>query len=434
MDVSALEKRVLDYIDDHQQELFDQLADLVHYNTENFTTHGNEAECASHIRDIYRDLGLDTDLYYPDDWLEGDPEYLAGRGTDARPNVGGVCRGTVGDKSVMLAAHIDTMPIGDESQWTVGPLSGEICDGKLYGRGSGDDKAGIACGIFLIKALRALGVRLRQNVVLSAYCDEEYGGGNGSLASCRHYPCDMYINLDGGNIDREIWTCALGGQILIVQLRTREPQDSVALVADGINVVRREVEAFGRRRAEELQAHRFYRDTDMQRSALRQLELKCGSGGSNLEQGRFEFVFYTVSPRECIQRELDDMDRRLRAELDKMGIDFSGFRPGSRYFDYICADENDPSIRLLMDCVSESVGKRIRAAGACLSDFFLYYMHGSPCSVTCGVFRDFKLPGGAHQTDEYISCADLLNLTRALAIFLLRWCGCETPETEAQGD
>jgi len=41
------------------------------------------------------------------------------------------------------------------------------------------------------------------------------------------------------------------------------------------------------------------------------------------------------------------------------------------------------------------------------------------------VLRDFKLPGGAHQTDEFISCEEFVNLTKSLALFLLRWCGVE---------
>ena len=425
MDGRAAEARLLEYIDGHRQALYDELAALIRFNTENFVTHGNEAGCANYIRDEYADLGLETDLYFPDDWLQGHPDYLPGRGTDARPNVGGVLRGSRGERRVMLAGHIDTMPVGDPTLWTVDPLDGTVIDGKLYGRGCGDDKAGIACGTFLVRALKALGIRLQQDVVLSAYCDEEYGGGNGSLASCLHYPCDMYVNLDGGNFDREIWTCGIGGQVIHVNLRACQPQDSVALVADGVNAVRREVEAFGRRRAAELQAHPYFRDSDMQRSALRQVGIRCGSEASNLELAKYEFVFYTVSPREVIQRELDEMADRLRAELDRMDIEFGGFEPASRYFDYIRADEDDPDIRLMLDCAADACGHPVRPAGGCLSDHFIYYLHGSKRSVNMGVFRDFKLPGGAHQTDEYIECEDLVKLVKTLGLFLIRWGGVE---------
>lgn len=422
---NSVEQMVLDSIEARQDELFRILRDLIRVNSENFVSRGNEAACAEVVCEMYERLGLKTEVYFPDDYLAGNPDYLPGRGTDARPNVGGVYAGTEGKRSVMLAAHMDTVPIGDLDTWTTDPLGGEVRDGRIYGRGSGDNKFGIASGAFLIRILRDLQIRLKQNVVLSAYCDEEFGGGNGSIASCVKYPCDMYINLDGGNSDREVWTCALGGQLLRAEIAAREPQDSAALVLDGLNAIRRRVEAFGKRRSDELQAHRFYRNSDMQRSALRILSFHCGEAGTNLAGGSLEFVFYTVSGRQEIESELARMQEEIVRELDGMQIDFSAFIPASRYFEYICADETDPSLRLLLDCASEVEGKTIRPAGACLTDYFLYLKHGSPQSVTYGILRDFKLPGGAHQPDEFVECRDLIHCTKALALYLLRWCGYE---------
>jgi hypothetical protein len=243
----------------------------------------------------------------------------------------------------------------------------------------------------------------------------------------------MYINLDGGNSDREVWTCALGGQLLRAEIAAREPQDSSALVLDGLNAIRRRVEAFGKRRSDELQAHRFYRNSDMQRSALRILSFHCGEAGTNLAGGSLEFVFYTASGRQEIESELARMQEEIVRELDGMQIDFSAFIPASRYFEYICADETDPSLRLLLDCASEVEGKTIRPAGACLTDYFLYLKHGSPQSVTYGILRDFKLPGGAHQPDEFVECRDLIHCTKALALYLLRWCGYERGKRLEQG-
>jgi acetylornithine deacetylase len=425
---NQIEQQVLDYIDANQNELFELLKKLIRINTENFISSGNEAACAETVREMYESTGLDTQVYYPDDYLDGHPDYLPGRGTDTRPNVGGFYQGSEGTRSIMLAAHMDTVPIGLRSEWTVDPLGGEVRDGRIYGRGCGDNKFGIASGVFLLRTMRALGVRLKQNVVLSAYCDEEFGGGNGSIASCVKYPCDMYINLDGGNSDREVWTCALGGQLLKAEISAKEPQDSAELVLDGLDVIRRRVAAFGKKRAEELQAHRFYKDSDMQRSSLRILSSRCGDAGTGLSSGSFEFVFYTVGSRAEIKTELCKMEDDIRRELDAMGLVFSAFLPGSRYFDYLCADENDASIRQLLECATEIEGKTIRAAGACLTDYFLYLKYGSSHSVTYGVFRDFKLPGGAHQPDEFIECRDFVNCTKALALFLLRWCGVDKAE------
>lgn len=57
-----------------------------------------------------------------------------------RPNLVARWRG---GGAFTLAAHLDTVPF-DASTWTVDPLGGEIIDGRLYGRGSSDMKAGAA--------------------------------------------------------------------------------------------------------------------------------------------------------------------------------------------------------------------------------------------------------------------------------------------------
>ena len=58
------------------------------------------------------------------------------------PNVVSVIKGTGGGKSIILNGHVDVVPEGDRNTWTVEPYSGEIKDGKLYGRGSTDMKGG----------------------------------------------------------------------------------------------------------------------------------------------------------------------------------------------------------------------------------------------------------------------------------------------------
>ncbi len=45
---------------------------------------------------------------------------------------------------------------------------------------------------------------------------------------------------------------------------------------------------------------------------------------------------------------------------------------------------------------------------------------GAPC-YNFGILRDFSLPGGAHQPDEFVDCRELMNFTRALLLFLMRY-------------
>jgi len=70
--------------------------------------------------------------------------------------------------------HLDVVPAGDG--WTVDPFSGTVLDGKIFGRGTTDQKAGIAASIFAVEAIRREGIRLNGTVEQSATVDEESGG------------------------------------------------------------------------------------------------------------------------------------------------------------------------------------------------------------------------------------------------------------------
>ncbi|MBE2241219.1 MAG: M20/M25/M40 family metallo-hydrolase [Burkholderiaceae bacterium] len=76
--------------------------------------------------------------------------------------------------TIALNAHGDVVPPGDG--WTHGPYSGEIEDGKLYGRASAVSKSDFATYTFAVRALEALGAKLAGSIELHFTYDEEFGG------------------------------------------------------------------------------------------------------------------------------------------------------------------------------------------------------------------------------------------------------------------
>jgi len=68
--------------------------------------------------------------------------------------------GRVGSGPIKLLydAHIDTVWAEDKENWSVDPFSGAIIDGKLYGRGSSDEKVAIGCMIYGAKILKEIGI------------------------------------------------------------------------------------------------------------------------------------------------------------------------------------------------------------------------------------------------------------------------------------
>ena len=92
-----------------------------------------------------------------------------------RPNLIGTLPGGEA-RSLILCGHVDVVPVGDRTRWSVQPFGGAIVDGRLYGRGSMDMKGGLAAAVAVARAIRACGIELNGRLELHAVVDEEAGG------------------------------------------------------------------------------------------------------------------------------------------------------------------------------------------------------------------------------------------------------------------
>lgn len=173
-------RAILDAVDAQRAEAEALLADLVRFPS----TLGNEAPCLEHLAGVFAGLGLavrrvPTDaaaLARHPGWSPPLIDY-AGRDNVVAVHSPRAVRG----RSLCLQGHVDVVPEGAADLWTTPPFAPAVRDGRMYGRGAGDMKAGIVSNVMALRALRAVGLQPAAEVQLHAVIEEECTG-NGALA------------------------------------------------------------------------------------------------------------------------------------------------------------------------------------------------------------------------------------------------------------
>ena len=160
------------------------------------------AESARAVADLLAAEGLDVEIVE-----EG-----------GRPAVIGHRDGPAGAPTVMLYAHHDVQPTGDEAEWDTAPFEPTERAGRLYGRGAADDKAGIMAHV---AALRAHGGALPVGVTVFVEGEEEVGSESLPAILERHgdkLAADVIVLADSSNwaVGEPALTTTLRGMIRAV--------------------------------------------------------------------------------------------------------------------------------------------------------------------------------------------------------------------------
>ena len=113
-----------------------------------------------------------------------------------RDNVVAILRGRSQAHNLNYICHMDTMPPGEG--WKHSPFGAEITDGKLYGRGACDMKAGLAAAMIAFRNISRLGRPLRYGLQLIATVNEE-----DAMTGAEQAVRDGYVNAESYVLDAE---------------------------------------------------------------------------------------------------------------------------------------------------------------------------------------------------------------------------------------
>jgi putative selenium metabolism hydrolase len=91
-------------------------------------------------------------------WTDGLGNLLGQVGTPAR-----------GKKLIAIDAHVDTVGIGERSEWKHDPYKGKVADGKVWGRGAGDQEGAIASIVYAARIVRDLKLDLSEFSLLTTF-------------------------------------------------------------------------------------------------------------------------------------------------------------------------------------------------------------------------------------------------------------------------
>lgn len=344
-----------------------------------------------------------------------------------RENVVGIHRPAGGEvgRSLILNGHIDVVPTGDWNLWTNPPFEPTVRDGRVYGRGSGDMKAGIVAYCMAYEALRTLGLQPASTVIMQSVIEEECTG-NGALAClARGYKADAAVIPEP--FHQQLMTAQLGVMWLTVNL-TGKPAHVLDTSA-GINAIEAAYAVFEALKAVEeewnLPENRHPQYCDHAHPVNFNLgKLTGGDWASTVPCSASVDIrvgFYPGMSLDSVRAKLEatidaakQSDPRLRSA--DIRVEYRGFQAEG-----CVIDEEGDLMTSLADAHRRITNAPIEMmASTATTDCRFFELYGDTPATCYG-------PESAeyHGIDEWVSIDSMMEVVQVLAVFMAAWCGVE---------
>lgn len=389
---------------------------------------GEEGPIQQLMAGLYRRFGLRVESLVPDRAQVERHEAFIDSGipfTPDRPNIIGILPGTgqPSSRSLTLHGHVDVVSPEPVSAWRRDPWGAEVEDGKLYGRGAGDMKAGLIANAFALKAVLDAGVQPRGEVQLHSVIEEEPGGGGGALACLlAGYQTDGFITSEPHFLNVSI----SHGGILYFRVRVVGRTAHAGWAHKGINAIGKmqpiyqALIALDERRGREIRFPLYEkgsgRSCHLNLGVLQAGDWPSTVAGFAVLEGRVGFVpgetrAQTVALIEQTVREACAGDAWLQENPPK--IEWFGWKAEPWY-----QDPDHPYVRSVVAAVEAATGRQPQIQGRSSGNDARFTQYFGRAGVAFG-----PTAAEIHGIDEYVDLETVRQTTRALSIHLIDWCG-----------
>ncbi|MDE0807575.1 MAG: ArgE/DapE family deacylase, partial [Longimicrobiales bacterium] len=228
--LSTEENRAINSID--QNGLVDAICQLVAIES----VGGAETPAQQWVARLMGEIGLEVDSWELNfDELAKHPGYSTE--IDRSHGLGIVGR-TVGgstEDGLIYNGHVDVVPSGHIERWSNPPFEPRIKEGRIYGRGAVDMKAGLCSAIFAAKAIRDAGIRLKTPLMIESVIGEEDGGVGTLGAIVRGYKARGAVVMEPTGL--EVVTTGAGCQNFRLRVAGRAAHG--ALRNEGVSAIQK---------------------------------------------------------------------------------------------------------------------------------------------------------------------------------------------------
>jgi acetylornithine deacetylase len=423
------------WVDSNRESVVKLTEDLVRFDTTIPDPGGKprqDRECQNYIADVLRKMKFSVDQWEPDsDSLKDLPSFMPRQSFKDRPLTVGVLKGKGGGKSLLFDAHIDVVPADPVENWRHKPWGGEVEGDRLYGRGANDMKAGAAVMIKAMESVQETGIQLKGDVILEFVLDEELNGMGTAACMRRGYRADAGIVPEPSYGKIRLATRGLLYGTMTVRGRSAhaETKQPHRLEGGGVNAIEKamlliksmkDLEADWRDRPDK--RHKYLANPEIVTTMIRGGQFTCTY--PEYCEVVFDAQYLKANADKMgwgslVIKEIEDQVHHA-CECDPWLKDNPPTFKWTQAFPPSDIDENAPIVETLKASAQDAVGKTPVFAGNNSADDSAYLMTiGGIPSVSFG-----PGPSGlGHTIDEYVSIESMIDVTKILALCIIRWCG-----------